>query len=43
MRGGIIIAVATSGDKEIAENGDHVIYVPPTPPLLSPTVNAIPM
>ena len=42
-RGGIVIAVATDGDSTIAEKADHVIYVPPTPPLLSPIVNAVPM
>jgi len=42
-RGGIIIALATEGDEAIAAKTDHVLYVPPTPPLLSPVVNVIPL
>jgi len=42
-RGGIIIALATEGDEAIAAKADHVLYVPPTPPLLSPVVNVIPL
>ncbi len=42
-RGGIVIALATDGDEEIAAKADHVLYVPPTPPLLSPIVNVIPL
>lgn len=42
-RGGIVIALATEGDEAIAEKADHVIYVPPTPPLLSPVVNIVPL
>jgi len=42
-RGGIVIALATEGDVAIAEKSDHVIYVPPTSPLLSPVVNVVPL
>jgi glucosamine--fructose-6-phosphate aminotransferase (isomerizing) len=42
-RGGIVIAVATVGDTFIAGKADHIVYVPETPPLLTPVVNAIPM
>ncbi len=42
-RGGIVVALATEGDEEIAAKADHVLYVPPTPPLLSPVVNVIPL
>jgi glucosamine--fructose-6-phosphate aminotransferase (isomerizing) len=42
-RGGIVVALATEGDKDIASKADHVLYVPPTPPLLSPVVNVIPL
>jgi glucosamine--fructose-6-phosphate aminotransferase (isomerizing) len=42
-RGGIVIALATEGDQAIADKADHVIYVPPTPPLLSPVVNVVPL
>ncbi len=45
-RGGIVIALATEGDEAIADKakgnrGLHVIYVPPTSPLLSPVVNVV--
>jgi glucosamine--fructose-6-phosphate aminotransferase (isomerizing) len=42
-RGGIVIALATEGDDEIADKADRIIYVPPAPPLLSPVVNVIPL
>ena len=42
-RGGIVIALATEGDEAIADKADHVIYVPPTLPLLSPVVNVVPL
>jgi len=42
-RGGIVIALATDGDEDIVAKADHVLYVPPTPPLLSPVVNVIPL
>jgi glutamine---fructose-6-phosphate transaminase (isomerizing) len=42
-RGGIVIALATEGDTAILREADHVIYVPETPPLLSPIVNVIPL
>jgi glucosamine--fructose-6-phosphate aminotransferase (isomerizing) len=42
-RGGIVIAVATEGDEEIARKADHVIYIPPVPPLLEPVVAVVPM
>ncbi|RIK24308.1 MAG: glutamine--fructose-6-phosphate transaminase (isomerizing) [Anaerolineae bacterium] len=42
-RGGIVIALATEGDEQIRQEADHVIYVPDTPPLLSPVVNVIPL
>jgi glucosamine--fructose-6-phosphate aminotransferase (isomerizing) len=35
--------LATAGDSDIAEKADHVIYVPETPPLLSPIVNVMPL
>ncbi len=41
-RGGIVIAIATEGDSAIRQEADHVIYVPPTPPLLQPIINTIP-
>jgi len=42
-RGGIIIAVATEGDREIDTKTDYVIRVPSAPPLLMPIVLSIPM
>jgi glucosamine--fructose-6-phosphate aminotransferase (isomerizing) len=42
-RGGIVIAVATEGDKLIATKADHVLYVPDSPRLLSPVVAVIPL
>jgi glutamine---fructose-6-phosphate transaminase (isomerizing) len=42
-RDGIVIAVATEGDTLIAAEADHVIYVPPAPPLLAPIINVMPL
>lgn len=42
-RNGIVIALATAGDTTMAEKADHVLYVPPMPPLLSPVVNVVPL
>ena len=37
------MAVATEGDKEVAEIADHVFYVPAAPELLLPIVEVIPL
>jgi len=42
-RGASVIAVATDGDKLIPPISDHVIWVPPTPWLLSPIITVIPL
>lgn len=42
-RNGVVLAVATQGDEAIRGEANHVLYVPPTPPLLSPVVNTIPL
>ena len=42
-RDGIVITLATEGDETIAAKADHVLYVPPTPELLSPVVNVVPL
>ncbi|MCZ2095463.1 MAG: glutamine--fructose-6-phosphate transaminase (isomerizing) [Chloroflexota bacterium] len=42
-RGGRVIAIATDGDTLIADKADHVLYVPPVPPLLSPVISVIPL
>ncbi len=42
-RRGQVIAVATEGDAEIASLADHVIYIPPTLPVLTPMLSVIPL
>ena len=42
-RSGIVIALATTGDKEIAEEADHVLYVPPAPEELSSILEIVPL
>lgn len=42
-RGGLVIALATEGDEEIASKADHVIYIPPISHLLSPVLTVIPL
>jgi glucosamine--fructose-6-phosphate aminotransferase (isomerizing) len=42
-RGGIVIALATEGDEEIRAKADHVLTVPPAPPLLTPVLSVIPL
>jgi glucosamine--fructose-6-phosphate aminotransferase (isomerizing) len=42
-RAGSIIAIATEGDRHLAELADAIIYVPKTHPLLSPLVTTIPL
>jgi glucosamine--fructose-6-phosphate aminotransferase (isomerizing) len=42
-RGGMVIAVGTEGDEEIARVADHVLWVPETPWLLSPAITVIPL
>jgi glucosamine--fructose-6-phosphate aminotransferase (isomerizing) len=42
-RGGIVIALATEGDQEIARKADHVLYIPQTSPLLTPVLAVIPL
>ncbi len=41
--GGMVVAVATDGDEQIAQLADHVLWVPETPWLLSPVVTVIPL
>jgi len=43
VRGGIVIAVATEGDQEIADQADHTIFVPAASPLLAPVLTVIPL
>ncbi len=42
-RKGKVIAIASQGDEHIAEQVDHVIYVPETLDFLSPILTAIPL
>jgi glucosamine--fructose-6-phosphate aminotransferase (isomerizing) len=42
-RGGIVIAVATEGDQEIAEKATHTLFVPAASPLLTPVLTTIPL
>ena len=42
-RDGIVIALATEGDEEMAKLADHIIYLPETTPLLTPLLTAIPL
>ncbi len=42
-RDGIVIGITTEGDDELAAKCDHVIALPPAPPLLYPMLAAIPM
>jgi len=42
-REGTVIAVATQGDEFMRSKADHVIYVPPTSPLLMPVLTVIPL
>jgi glucosamine--fructose-6-phosphate aminotransferase (isomerizing) len=42
-RGATVVLVADDGDDEVAADADHVLWVPPTSPLLSPVVGVIPL
>ncbi|MBF8267031.1 MAG: glmS [Dehalococcoidia bacterium] len=42
-RGGTVIALATEGDREIARMADHVLYIPPMSPLLTPVLASVPL
>ena len=42
-RGGVVVAVATDGDEQVAGLADYVMWVPHTPWLLSPVVTVIPL
>jgi glucosamine--fructose-6-phosphate aminotransferase (isomerizing) len=42
-RSGRVIALATDGDEEIIEAADHVLYIPPAPEILVPTLEIVPL
>jgi glutamine---fructose-6-phosphate transaminase (isomerizing) len=43
VRDGIVIAVATEGDEEIAQKADYTFYIPGADPFLSPILSTIPL
>src|SRR5262249_1158882 len=43
VRDGIVIAVATEGDHDIAAKADHTIYIPAADPLVNPILSTIPL
>ena len=43
VRDGIVIAVATEGDHEIAEKADYTVYIPDADPLVNPILSTIPL
>jgi glucosamine--fructose-6-phosphate aminotransferase (isomerizing) len=43
VRNGIVVAVATEGDRVIAEMADHTIYIPAADPLINPILSTIPL
>jgi glucosamine--fructose-6-phosphate aminotransferase (isomerizing) len=42
-RQGWVFAVATEGDSSIGSKADHVVYVPPVSPLLTPVLTVLPL
>ena len=42
-RDGLVIAVATEGNRELASQVDHVVYIPEAPDLLTPFLSVIPL
>ena len=42
-RGGSVVALCHQGDTELTGRADHVLTVPPSPDLLSPLVNVVPL
>jgi glucosamine--fructose-6-phosphate aminotransferase (isomerizing) len=42
-RGATVVLVADDGDDEVAAVADHVLWVPPCDPLLSPVVGVVPL
>ncbi len=42
-RSGQVIALATEGDDQIAEDADHVLYIPPAPEELSAIMEIVPL
>jgi len=42
-RGGVVIAIGSEGDDELAVKAQHVIYLPQAHPLLTPILTAVPL
>jgi glucosamine--fructose-6-phosphate aminotransferase (isomerizing) len=42
-RGGMVVAVATEGDEEVAKKARDVIYIPETDPMVAPIVLVVPL
>ena len=42
-RGATVVLVADDGDEESAAAADHVLWVPPTDPLISPVLGVVPL
>ena len=42
-RGGLVIAITTEGNTDVATKADHVIYIPKASPLVTPILMAVPM
>ena len=42
-RGGIVIAIATEGDEEVASKANHTLFVPAASPWLTPVLTTIPL
>jgi len=42
-RGGIVVAVATEGDKKVEEKADHTLFIPDVHELLVPILSIIPL
>ena len=42
-RGGVVIAIATKGDKEIRKKVDHTLYIPENSYILTPLLAVIPL
>jgi glutamine---fructose-6-phosphate transaminase (isomerizing) len=42
-RSGVVIALATEGDREIVEAADHVLHIPAAPEELSPILEIVPL
>ena len=42
-RGGVVIAVATEGDRQIERHSNHVVYIPHTLEPLQPLLSVVPL